>query len=297
MADFQLQAYLDNHKRKIETRLRGLIDELQSGSPKLREAIAYSLFAGGKRLRPILLIAGHEIFSPLSIYALDAACAIEMLHTYSLIHDDLPSFDDDDLRRGRPSSHRVFGEWMAILAGDALNTLAFGVLAGGSDDVPPEWKLEAVRVVATAAGAPGMAGGQALDMSRQGVGDSEENILTLQRLKTGALIAAATETGALLAGATKEQRNQLRLFGIALGQAFQIRDDLLDIEGSSEQVGKSTGKDADAGKATLPALIGSEQAAKRADRFATEAVKALDIFGEKAEPLRAIADYVVARRI
>ncbi len=295
MAAFPLEEYLDEQRETIDARLRGLIEGLETGSPGLKEAIAYSLYAGAKRLRPILLIASHAVFSPPGPYALDAACAVEMLHTYSLIHDDLPSFDDDDLRRGRPSSHVVFGEWMAILAGDALNSLAFEVLAGGSDGTPPEMKLEVLRIISSATGPRGMAGGQALDMVQQGREATEEEVIEQQKLKTGALVAAAAETGALLGGAGGDGRNRLRLYGLLLGQAFQIRDDLLDIEGKPTEMGKLSGKDGTAGKATLPAVIGKEAARRRAKRLAGEAADALAAFGAEAEPLRAIAAYVVAR--
>ncbi|HUX07450.1 MAG TPA: farnesyl diphosphate synthase [Acidobacteriota bacterium] len=293
---FELSDYLKERRVRIDARLRQLIEGAEIASERLKEAMGYSLFAGGKRLRPAVLLASHEIFSPLGPYALDAACALELLHTYSLIHDDLPSFDDDDLRRGRPTSHVVFGEWMAILAGDALNTLAFEVLAGGSDDVPPEWKLEAIVLVAAAAGAPGMVGGQALDMSMQGRAAAEAEIREMQQLKTGAMLRVAAETGALLAGAGEAERDSLRRYGELTGLAFQIRDDLLDIGGSAEELGKSPGKDGAAGKSTLPAQLGEAAAAAEAERLVSLAVKELEGFGEAAEPLRAIARYSIARR-
>ncbi len=295
MPAFELESYLKLKRRLVNNSLPKLLESAGSGAEGLSEAIAYSLLGEGKRLRPILLIAAHELFAPASVYAINAACAIEMLHTFSLIHDDLPSFDDDSLRRGRPTSHVKFGEWMAILAGDALNTMAFSILAGGPDDVPPELKLEALRIVAAAAGAAGMAGGQALDMTYQGRECTEEEIKTMQRLKTGSLIAAATETGALLGGASPESRERLRNFGLLLGRAFQIRDDILDIEGREEELGKGSGKDVAAGKATLPALLGSEMAGRRADKLVDEAVSVLRVFKRKADPLVSIARYVVAR--
>jgi geranylgeranyl diphosphate synthase type II len=295
-AMFELNEYLSGGRKHVDARLRELIAGVECASGRLREAMSYSLFAGGKRLRPIILLAAHEVFSPASLYALDAACALELLHTYSLIHDDLPSFDDDDLRRGRPTCHVVFGEWTAVLAGDALNTLAFAVLGGGSDDVPPEWKLEVIGLIATAAGAPGMVAGQALDMAMEGVGASEEEIRTMQRLKTGALLRVAAEVGALLAGADAEGRGRLRRYGELLGRAFQIRDDLLDVMGSSEEIGKSPGKDGAAGKSTLPALLGTAAAEGEAGRLIEEAVAELEPYGEAAEPLGALARYAIARR-
>ena len=296
MAVFELESYLKMKRRLFNTRLPMLLESVGSGSEGLSEAISYSLLGEGKRLRPILLIAAHELFAPAGIYAMDVACAIEMLHTYSLFHDDLPSFDDDSLRRGQPTSHVKFGEWTAILAGDALNTMAFGILAGGPDDVPTEWKLEVLRIVAAAAGAAGMAGGQALDMACQGRECSEGEIKTMQRLKTGSLIAAAAETGAILGGAKSESRERLRQFGFLLGRAFQIRDDILDIEGSQEELGKASGKDAAAGKATLPALLGADTAGRHADKLVDEAVSVLRVFKWKAEPLVSIARYIVARQ-
>jgi geranylgeranyl pyrophosphate synthase len=293
---FELNGYLTSKRKLVDARLQELISGMECTSDRLREAMSYSLFAGGKRLRPIMLLATHEIFSPLSLYAIDAACALELLHTYSLIHDDLPSFDNDDLRRGRPTCHVVHGEWMAILAGDALNTLAFAVLAGGSEDVPPEWKLETVALVAAAAGAPGMAGGQALDMALQGARASEKEIRTMMQLKTGAMLAAAVEAGGLLAGADEEARGRLRRHGLLVGLAFQIRDDLLDITGKSEELGKSAGKDGKAGKSTLPAQIGVEAAEREAARLVEEALAELSVYGKEADPLRALARYSVARR-
>ncbi len=293
---FELSEYLKERRGQVETRLRELIEGGEPGSERLKEAMSYSLLGGGKRLRPAVLLASHEIFSPLGPYAIDAACALELLHTYSLIHDDLPSFDDDNLRRGRPTCHKVFGEWMAILAGDALNTLAFEVLAGGSDDVPPEWKLAAIELVAAAAGARGMVGGQALDMSLEGSAAGEGEIRRMQGLKTGALLSVAAEAGALLAGAEEAGRERLHRFGLSLGLAFQIRDDLLDISGSAAELGKSPGKDGSAGKSTLPGILGEKAAAKEAERLVTLAVRELKEYGEAAEPLRALARYAVARR-
>lgn len=293
---FDLEAFLESKRGLVESRLVELMDGAQVAAPMLKEAMAYSLFAGGKRLRPILLLAAHEVFSPAGSYALDAACAIEMLHTYSLIHDDLPSFDDDDLRRGKPTCHVRYGEWLAILAGDALNTFAFGLLVGGPDDVPPERKLEAVGVVAAAAGAPGMVAGQALDMAFEGGGAGEEEVRLMQQLKTGKMISASAEVGALLADAGDEARRRMKRYGELIGLAFQIRDDLLDISGLAEELGKSPGKDGSAGKATLPALIGESRARREAEHLVSEAVAALEPFGGAAEPLRGIAAYAVARR-
>ena len=293
---FDLKSYLARERELVETHLLSIINGMEIEAPVLREAMAYSLLAGGKRLRPILLLAAHEVFSPVSTYAYDAACAIEFLHTYSLIHDDLPAFDDDDLRRGQPACHVKYSEWLAILAGDALNTMAFGLLAGGPDDVPEKWKLEAVTIASTAAGAQGMAGGQALDMEFEERPVGEDEVRRMQRLKTGAMIAASVEIGAMLAGADDESRARLRSYGEKLGQAFQIRDDILDISGRAEELGKSTGKDGESGKATLPVVIGEGKAMREAERLSDEACALLDLFDERAEPLRAIARFAVARR-
>lgn len=297
MPEFNLKEYLHNCRAVVDERLHLLVSELvmHQAFPGLSDSISYSLFAGGKRFRPILLIASHEIFAPLTGYALNAACAIEFLHTYSLIHDDLPSFDDDGLRRGRPTNHIKFGEWMAILAGDSLSTVAFETLSGGPGDVAESLKLSAINLISAAVGPAGMALGQAMDMAYEGQGREVDEILQMQELKTGKLITAAVEVGAVLSGAAADDCRRLRQHGMLVGRAFQVRDDLLDLEGGSAQLGKSFGKDGSIGKVTLPSLIGGDRARTRAERWVEEAIALLDDRGELAVPLRAIARYSVAR--
>jgi geranylgeranyl pyrophosphate synthase len=298
VSEINLKEYLSDRKELVNGRLRELMagQDLPAAKSKLAESMSYSLFGGGKRFRPILLIACHELFAPLTAYALDVACALELLHTYSLIHDDLPSFDNDDLRRGRATCHLKFGEWTAILSGDGLNTLAFKVLAGSADDVPADRKLEAIRIVAEAAGPLGMVLGQAMDMAFENETHSADEIALMQSLKTGCLITAPAELGAVLADAPEDDRRKMKEYGRMLGRAFQIKDDLLDLEGSEAELGKHNGKDDSAGKATLPAIIGVEEARKLADRLVNEAHGVLEPYGANAAILRALADYVVARR-
>jgi farnesyl diphosphate synthase len=267
--------------------------------PRQREAMAYGTLGGGKRLRPFLVCQTAALFGREGEAVLRAAAAVELVHAYSLIHDDLPAMDDDELRRGRPTVHRAFDAATAILAGDALLTLAFEVLAG-NDDAP----AVLVGVLARAAGPAGMVGGQVLDLAAEGRFTAEgrpltldaEAIAALQAMKTGALITAAVEIGAVLGGADAAAREALRRYGAALGAAFQIADDLLDAEGSAAEVGKATGKDAAMGKGTLVSLWGTGRARDHLAALVAEANAALSRFGSGADVLRAAADYVAMRR-
>jgi geranylgeranyl diphosphate synthase type II len=265
--------------------------------PTLSRAVRYSLFAGGKRLRPTLVLAAAEAVGGRIEDALPTAAAFEMIHTYSLIHDDLPAMDDDSLRRGKPTSHVVFGEAMAILAGDALQAHAFGVIA---ESPPPcrlssELRVRAIALLADAAGARGMVGGQVADLESEGKPADAETLEFIHRHKTGALIRAAVEVGAVVGGGDEDEVSELRKFGDEIGLAFQIVDDLLDVVGTTETLGKSAGKDAKAGKATYPAVHGMEEARRRARELRERALPRLERFGDGGKPLAILAERVVSR--
>ena len=269
---------------------------------RLLAAMRHAMLGGGKRLRPALLISTAALFDVRGMSALRAGLAIECVHGYSLAHDDLPAMDDDDLRRGRPTVHRAFDEATAILVGDALQTLAFDILADPATHRDAEVRAELVLTLARAAGLGGMAGGQMLDLAAEGrFGDGlntaldEAAVLRLQSMKTGALIEAAVEMGAILGRAGADERAALKVYARALGAAFQIADDLLDAEGAAASVGKATGKDAAAGKATLVGLLGIDGARVRLAELTKGAIAALERFGPPADPLRAAARFVAAR--
>ncbi len=264
----------------------------------LHAAMRYSIFAGGKRIRPVLLLAASDAVGGSLEGAMPAACAMEMIHTYSLIHDDLPAMDDDDFRRGRPTNHKVYGEAIAILAGDALLTEAF-VLMGNPLHLKtnPERMLAVIREIACCAGSHGMVGGQVVDMESEGKGDAD--IATVQYIhvhKTGALIKAAVKAGAILGGATPEQVVALTRYGEAIGLAFQIADDILDIEGTTEEIGKDAGSDQARGKVTYPSVIGLANSKQRAAELVEMSLELLVPFDSKADPLREIARYIIARK-
>lgn len=265
----------------------------------LREAMNYSLLAGGKRLRPVLCLAASGLFGQDRAALMPFAAAIECIHSYSLIHDDLPAMDDDDLRRGKPSNHKVFGEATAILAGDALATDAFVFMAsvGLEGGVPAERTLEAIRIMALAAGSSGMVGGQYLDMQYTAkAGKTLDELKAMQAAKTGALIRASCESGAVLAGATPEDRARVAEYGRALGAAFQIVDDILDETGDEAVLGKPVGSDAAQGKVTYPALAGLEKSRELAEEAGGAALSALNGFtGESADFLRGLVEYVLKR--
>jgi farnesyl diphosphate synthase len=263
---------------------------------RVYEAMRYSALAPGKRLRPLLVLAGARLFGVHQRSALQVAAAIEMVHAYSLIHDDLPAMDNSDLRRGRPTSHKEFDEATAILAGDGLLTMAFEVLAHPDTHGDPAVRCELVSALATAAGPAGMVGGQMIDLIAEKQVLDIGAITRLQRMKTGALIAFSCEAGAVLAKAASELRIALRGYAHDLGLAFQIADDLLDVEGSAAETGKPVGADAAAGKATFVSILGVERARAQADLLVGQAVAHLDLFEQRAELLRQIARYVVSRR-
>lgn len=294
-----LPAYLKRQTTRVDDALDRFLPDEERMPHLLHKAMRYSIFAGGKRIRPILLLAASEAVGGQSDRALYAASALEMIHTYSLIHDDLPAMDNDDLRRGRPTSHKVFGEAHAILAGDALLTEAFALLTDPGDDfaVAPAVQLRVANIIARAAGAAGMVGGQIVDMESEGGGD-ELDLPTVEYIhthKTGALIRAAVEVGAILGGADQRTFKALSRYGELAGLAFQIADDILDVVGDQDVVGKDIGSDEARGKATYVALFGLSEAQSRADELRDMALETLESLGEKAEPLRQIVNFIVAR--
>lgn len=261
----------------------------------LHRAMRYAVFAGGKRLRPILCLAAAEACGGKTSGALPAACAVECIHTYSLIHDDLPCMDDDDFRRGRPTTHKVFGEAVAVLAGDALATIAFEIL-GKTNETARHGAGEFFRELSKAAGSLFLVGGQVADMGAEKRQATPAELLFIHRGKTAAMISVSLRLGAMSANATPAQVKALGRFGENLGLAFQIIDDILDITQTSEKLGKSAGKDAAAGKATYPAVFGLEKSRREAARLTKTALKALEPFGKNADFLRAIADQLLGRQ-
>jgi len=261
----------------------------------IHAAMRYSVFAGGKRIRPILCLEAARIFGADADHALYPGCAIEFIHTYSLIHDDLPALDNDDLRRGKATCHKKFGEATAILAGDALLTLAFETLAAAP--VSAERQTAMVREISTAAGTVnGMVGGQVADLEAEGKRVEPALLEYIHRSKTAALIRASVTSGAVSAGASDDDVARLRRFGETIGWAFQVTDDILDIEESSAALGKTAGKDVAQQKATYPAVYGLEKSHQIANELSTKAINELQVYGERAERLRAIAEFLVLRR-
>ncbi len=288
-------AYLDS----LRSRVNKALEELFEGGDEpdlLREAMRYSVSAGGKRLRPLLTIAAAETLGLSGERVLPVALALELIHTYSLIHDDLPAMDDSDMRRGRPSCHRVYDEAAAILAGDALLTLAFELVASyGLQEKRPEEALQISLELARAAGKEGMVGGQLLDLESEGKVVAPGELEKIDRMKTGALLQAAVSCGAIAAGAAPHQMRPLREYGSRLGLAFQIADDLLDLEGDASLMGKAAGADRAREKATFPALLGAAPARRRAAELYREALASLDDLAERAELLRELARQLVFR--
>ncbi len=281
--------------------LRGKIDAAldtytaaTDGYPEaLREAMRYSLLSNGKRLRAVLVLLATQVADGPPQGALPAACAVEMVHTYSLIHDDLPAMDDDDLRRGNPTNHKVFGEAMAILAGDALLTRAFEILA--SDVKPPEVAASCSALLAKAAGPQGMVGGQVDDLAGEKCEGDPDQLHSIHQRKTGALLGVSLELGATIARADDGVRNALATYGEKLGLAFQITDDLLDVRGEQGAVGKRVGKDSERGKLTFPALLGIEASERQASELVEEAVRVVSPFGAGGRTLADLARYVLER--
>lgn len=293
-----IKEYLREKGKMVEEALDRYLPKETEMPATLHKAMRYSMMAGGKRIRPALCIASCEAVGGKIDDVMPVACALEMIHTYSLIHDDLPAMDNDDLRRGMPTNHKVFGEAVAILAGDALLTLAFRVMTDMSHKsmVKPSVVLDVINDMSWAAGSFGMVGGQVVDMESEG---REIDLPTLEYLhthKTGALLLASIKSGAKIGGGTDEQIEALTRYGECLGLAFQIADDILDIEGSQEEIGKDVGSDLEKKKATYPSIVGMAASKERALELMNMAIDSLKDFDEKAEPLRKIAKYVVERR-
>jgi len=291
---------LKDYLKKKQTIINDILSGYLSGKNPNRivQAMTYSLMAGGKRLRPILCLAATEAVGGDPDDSLAAACALEMIHTYSLIHDDLPAMDDDEYRRGKPTCHVAFDEATAILAGDALLTLAFQTLAvlPHGHRLPPDRYLEVIDMVSRAAGYQGMVGGQMLDMSSEGQQLSLDELKGLQRLKTGALIEASARAGAVLGNGSGEQLQQLTEYARHIGLAFQVRDDILNIEGDPRITGKAVGTDHSRSKNTFPAVVGLKESKSFARRHVADALQDIENFDNKADPLRAIATYIIERQ-
>jgi geranylgeranyl diphosphate synthase type II len=297
VSGFDLQAYLAERRALVDAALERALPSEHTPPPTIHRAMRYSVMAGGKRLRPILVIAGAEAVGGTAAMVLPTACALEMIHTYSLIHDDLPAMDDDDYRRGRLTSHKVFGDAVAILAGDALLTLAFRLVADNAGLVrDPRVIREAVAEIADAAGTLGMVGGQVVDIESEGKAIAAETLEYIHRRKTAALIRASLRVGALLAGGDAKAVAVAGEAGGELGLAFQIVDDILDVEGSLEELGKTAGSDERKQKATYPAIHGLEASRRQATMHAERAKERLAGFGPRSAPLCALADYVVERK-
>ncbi len=280
----------------VNRTLDQLLPPMEGPEGRVIEAMRYSAMNGGKRIRPYLVIQGAALFGVEGDYALRAAAAVEMLHCYSLVHDDLPAMDDSDLRRGRPTAHKAFDEATAILAGDGLLTMAFEVLADRRTHPNGDVRSELALCLARAAGAAGMVGGQMIDLISENAELDIGAITRLQRLKTGEIIAFSCEAGAILGQANREERHALVSYAHDLGLAFQIVDDLLDAEGDAVHTGKPVGADAAAGKATFVSILGIERARKQARMLGDQANAHLGLFGPKADPLRWMTEFVITRR-
>lgn len=285
--------YYNNQRKLIDSFLENRL--AKKGISKVDDAMAYSLLSGGKRIRPVLLMATAEALGVKGYNYLPVACGLEMIHTYSLIHDDLPCMDDDDYRRGRLTNHKVFGEAMAVLAGDGLLTLAFEVMLE-QKNVDPRVLIETVREMAMCAGNFGMVGGQGLDLENEGKSISAEELRKMHAGKTGALFIAAVRGGAHLAGANEQELLALTKFADLLGLAFQITDDILDVEGTTEALGKPVGSDEKNHKSTYVSLYGLEAAKALAEKTVAEALECLEMFGENAEALREITRLMCSRK-
>jgi farnesyl diphosphate synthase len=279
----------------VERTLDAVLPQPVGHHGRVPEAMRYAIFAGGKRLRPFLVLHSARLFGVPDAQSLRAAAAIESLHTYSLVHDDLPAMDDDDLRRGRPTTHKKYDEATAILAGDALLTVAFEILAGRETHPDAEVRCALSLALARAGGSDGMIGGQMMDIAAPTAGYGMDEVVQLQRMKTGALFEFCCEAGAILGQAGPEHRARLRGFARDFGLAFQISDDIIDATGTAESAGKAVGKDQDMGKATLISLHGLDGARAEARRLADQAAAALDIYGPEADDLRQLPYYLLDR--
>ncbi len=295
----EIKTYLTEQKKRVEKALLKYTPLPEDPFARHLESVRYSLFVGGKRIRPILCLAAAEAVSDSTEISDDLypiCCALECIHTYSLIHDDLPAMDNDDLRRGKPTNHTIYGEAGAILAGDALLTWAFDLLsAQKKSSISSENRLRIIQVIARAAGTFGMVGGQALDIENENTTFPFKMLETIHKSKTGALITASVLSGAIGAGASDKQLHHLRKYGDKIGLAFQIVDDLLDVTCTTEELGKTAGSDAEHGKATYPAYFGIDETRNKAKEAVENAVESLASFDNKAEPLRMLARYIYDR--
>jgi geranylgeranyl diphosphate synthase type II len=293
-----LKSYLAEKRALIDKTLKDFMPEPEGPTSELIRAMNYSLFAGGKRLRPILCMAGAEAVGGEGRDALPVACALEMIHTYSLIHDDLPAMDNDDMRRGKPTSHKVFGEALAILAGDGLLTEAFNLMI--RSDLPEKIGTarfqEVITLISLAAGHRGIVGGQAVDVMMEGKEVDSSIVDFIHNHKTGALISASVSSGAILGGGSRQELDEIASYGNKIGLAFQISDDILNIEGDSEKMGKRAGSDEQKRKNTYPSVYGMERSKVILKESVDAAINSLKQFGNSADPLRQIADYIIERK-
>lgn len=287
--------YWSQRQKKIESALNAFLPSASTKPATIHKAMRYSLFAGGKRLRPILALAAAEVINGKHDNAIPSACSVECIHTYSLIHDDLPCMDDDDLRRGKPTSHKVFGEGMAVLAGDALLTIAFEI-AAATRPTSRYSPADFIKELAWAGGSLALVAGQVADLEGEGKKTSPAQLRYIHERKTAALIISSIRLGAMASNATPKQLAHLTDFGSNLGLAFQVIDDILDITQTSEQLGKSAGKDLKAQKATYPSVLGMKKAEAEAARLTANARAALKPFGKNAQPLEQIADFLLSRK-
>jgi geranylgeranyl diphosphate synthase type II len=285
--------YLKDRAELVDHTLEAVLPAHDCRPARLHEAMRYAVLGGGKRLRPVLAMAAAEAVGADPLSLIRDACALELMHTYTLVHDDLPAMDDDDYRRGRQATHKVYGEAMAILVGDALQTLAFELLSEGNHCA--EKKNAVIRLVAAACGSQGVVGGQVVDIESEGMQIDAEALDYIHRHKTGCLLRASVLLGAVLGGCGAEQHNRLSIYGEAIGLCFQITDDMLDVLGSSNELGKPAGSDQARGKATYPSIHGMEASRRRQGELYTDAIAALDILDEKADPLREIARIIIER--
>ncbi|WP_232725412.1 polyprenyl synthetase family protein [Bacillus sp. FJAT-44742] len=294
MTEESLQAFIQKYKDIIDKRLPELIDSLET-PPNLKDSMIYSLNAGGKRIRPLLMLAVLKAYDSLFDDAYDIACAAEMVHTYSLIHDDLPAMDDDDVRRGKPTNHKVFGEAIAILAGDALFTRSIEIMASETNSLSPEVKVRLLSEFVKASGPEGMVGGQAADLNGEGKSLSLEELEYIHHHKTGDLLTYSIVAGAIMANAPEQDIAKLRSFAKALGLVFQIKDDILDVEGDASLIGKPVGSDDDKDKSTYPSLLTLEGAKKKLAYHAQEAKETLSKVSGNMALLNELTDYIVER--
>jgi geranylgeranyl diphosphate synthase type II len=296
---FDLKKYLAGKKSAVNRALENILLQESTLEKQIVSAIRHSLMPGGKRLRPVLCLSAAEIVGGNEDRVMDAACSLEMIHTYSLIHDDLPAMDDDDLRRGKQTCHIAFDEATAILAGDALLTLAFEVLSKTNHAVPQDYvvkKLDVIHKIASAAGYRGMISGQMADILSEGKKLNMGNMKRLHFAKTGALIEASVYAGAVLGDGTRDEIEALTQYARTIGLAFQVADDILNVQGDPKIMGKAAGTDKKKNKSTYPSLMGIEKSKRFAEKLVDESLNAIEIFDKKAEPLRAIARYIIERK-